>query len=301
MPGDNVSNQADTKWTIIKLLRWATPYLEHHDIDSPRATGEILLAHALQCERIDLYLKYDQPLNAEELQAFKYLIQRRVRREPVAYILGMKEFWSLDLEVTRDVLIPRPETECLVEAALKILSGSRLSHPGSILDLGTGSGAIVIALASEKPGHRFFASDRSLQAIRVAQGNARRHKLDEAIHFFTADWLTALNPNTSAFDMIVSNPPYIPSSLIQGLQPEIHDFEPLEALDGNDDGLECYHKILGSAHRFLTPGGVLLLEIGHDQQNAVRRIAVDCGHYDKFDSGKDYAGHDRVVWMHKKK
>ena len=300
MAGENVNTQNETQWTIIKLLRWAAPYLKRHDIDSPRATGEILLAHALQCERIDLYLKYDQPLNDEELQAFKSLIQRRVRREPVAYILGMKEFWSLDLEVTRDVLIPRPETECQVEAALKILSGFGLPQPWSVLDLGTGSGAIIIALASEKPGYRYFASDRSIQAIRVAQGNARRHKLDEVIHFFTGDWLTALNPNRAAFDMIVSNPPYIPRSVIQGLQPEIHDFEPLEALDGNDDGLECYHKILGAAHRLLTPGGVLLLEIGHDQQDAVRRIALDGGYYDKFDSGKDYAGYDRVVWMRKK-
>jgi release factor glutamine methyltransferase len=121
------------------------------------------------------------------------------------------------------------------------------------------------------------------------------------IQFFTADWLTALNPKTSAFDMIVSNPPYIPSPVIRGLQPEIQDFEPLAALDGNDDGLGCYSKILGCTHRFLEPGGVLLLEIGHDQQDAVRRIARDCGHYDNFGSGKDYAGHDRIIWMHRSK
>ncbi len=300
MPENTSNKQDDHQWTIIKLLRWAAPYLESHDIDSPRATGEILLAHALQCERIDLYLNYDQPLNGNELQTFKSLIQRRVRREPVAYILGMKEFWSLDFEVTRDVLIPRPETECLVEAALEILSGPGVSHVCRILDLGTGSGAIIIALASQQPGHMYFASDRSIQAVRVAQRNACRQKLGEMIHFFNADWLTALNPKTSAFDMIVSNPPYIPSSVIKGLQPEIHDFEPLEALDGTETGLGCYRQILGSAHRFLAPGGVLLLEIGHDQQEAVQRIADDCGHYDNFGSGKDYAGHDRFVWMHSK-
>jgi release factor glutamine methyltransferase len=300
MAGENINTSNEHQWTIIKLLRWAAPYLESHDIDSPRATGEILLAHALGCERIDLYLNYNQPLNGDELQAFKSLIQRRVRREPVAYILGMKEFWSLDFEVTRDVLIPRPETECVVEEALKILSGVTVSQPWRILDLGTGAGAIIIALASQQPGHRYFASDRSIQAVRVAQKNAQRHELGEMIYFFNADWLTALNPNSPAFDMIVSNPPYIPSAVIKGLQPEIHDFEPLSALDGNGDGLGCYHKILSSAHHFLTPGGVLLLEIGHDQQDAVHRMAVDCGHYDNFGSGKDYAGHDRVVWMHKK-
>jgi release factor glutamine methyltransferase len=299
MTGVYPNTEAEPKWTIIKLLRWAAPYLERRDIDSPRATGEILLAHALQCERIDLYLKYDQPLNGEELQVFKSLIQRRVRREPVAYILGKKEFWSLDFEVTRDVLIPRPETECLMESALEILPGPASSQARRILDLGTGSGAIVIALASQRPLHRYFASDRSIQALRVAQRNARRHALDKKIQFFAADWMTALKPKASAFDMIVSNPPYIPSSVIKGLQPEIHDFEPLEALDGDDDGLGCYSKIIGFAHRFLKPGGVLLLEIGHDQQDAVHRIAVDCGHYDHFGSSKDYAGYDRVVWMHK--
>ena len=300
MTGDNVANQADTKWTIIKLLRWAAPYLESREIDSPRATGEILLAHALQCERIDLYLNYDQPLNDDELQTFKSLIQRRIRREPVAYILGLKEFWSLDFEVTRDVLIPRPETECLVEAALAMVSRTTLSQSWRILDLGTGSGAVIIALASEQPRHRYYALDRSIQAVRVAHRNARRHNLGEMIRFFAADWLSALNSKMSAFDMIVSNPPYIPSAVLKGLQPEIHDYEPLTALDGNDDGLECYNRILGAAHRFLTPGGVILLEIGHDQREDVRRIAADCGHYHNFGSRKDYAGHDRIVWMHKK-
>ena len=300
MPENTSNKQDDNQWTIIKLLRWATPYLEGHDIDSPRATGEILLAHALKCERIDLYLNHDQPLNGDELQAFKSLIQRRVRREPVAYIVGTKEFWSLDFEVTRDVLIPRPETECLVETVLEVLSGPALSQSWRILELGTGSGAITIALASQQPRHRYFASDRSIRAVRVAQRNARRHKLGESIHFFAADWLTALNRKTAAFDVIVSNPPYIPSPDIKGLQPEIHDFEPLAALDGDDDGLGCYRKILGAAHQFLKPGGVLLLEIGYDQQDAVHRIAADDGHYDTFGSGKDYAGYDRIVWMHNK-
>ena len=300
MAGENVNTQNETQWTIIKLLRWAAPYLESREIDSPRATGEILLAHALQCERIDLYLNYDQPLNDDELQTFKALIQRRIRREPVAYILGLKEFWSLDFEVTRDVLIPRPETECLVEAALAMLSGTTLSQSWRILDLGTGSGAVIIALASEQPRHRYYALELSIQAVRVAQRNARRHNLGEMIHFFAADWLSALNPETSAFDMIFSNPPYIPSSVLKGLQPEIRDYEPLTALDGNDDGLECYSRILSSAHRFLKPGGVILLEIGHDQRDDVRRIAVDCGPYNNFGSRKDYAGHDRIVWMHKK-
>ena len=299
MPGENRNTAADSHWTIIKLLRWATSYLKTHDIDSPRATGEILLAHALKCERIDLYLKFDQPLVGDELKAFKILIQRRIKREPVAYILGVKEFWSLDFEVTEDVLIPRPETECLVEKALELLSGHTTSQSWRILDLGTGSGAIVIALASQHPRHSYFASDRSFQAVRVACRNARRHNLGEAIHYFNADWLTALNQRTSAFDLMISNPPYIPSRMIEGLQPEIYGFEPKAALDGNDDGLECLGRIIGSAHHYLKPGGVLLLEIGHDQRIAVHKLALDGGRYDNFGSGKDYAGHDRFVWMYK--
>jgi release factor glutamine methyltransferase len=297
MSGKNFTKPDNNHWTIIKLLQWAESYLKTHDIDSPRATGEILLAHALKCERIDLYLNYDQPLVGDELQTFKTLIQRRISREPVAYILGVKEFWSLDLEVNGDVLIPRPETECLVEMALELLSRHTASQSWRILDLGTGSGAIIIALASQQPRHAYFASDRSIQAIRVAHRNARRHNLGEMIHYFNADWLAPLNQKTSAFDMIVSNPPYIPSRVIAGLQPEIHGYEPMAALDGNDDGLGCFNIMIGSAHRFLKPGGVLLLEIGHDQLDEVSRIASNSGHYTDVHSRQDYAGHDRVVWM----
>jgi len=234
------------------------------------------------------------------LQAFKTLIQRRIRREPVAYILGVKEFWSLDLEVTRDVLIPRPETECLVEAALAVLSRCQPSDSWRILDLGTGSGAIVIALASQQSQHTYFASDNCLEAVRVARRNAKRHNLDGLIHYFNADWLTALNPDRSAFDMIISNPPYIPSRVIDGLQPEIHSFEPIEALDGSGDGLKCFQEIIGAAHRCLKSEGVLLLEIGHDQRDDVRRLVDAIGQYKDFKCTNDYAGHNRVVRMRKK-
>ena len=288
-----------SQWTIIKLIRWATSYLKSYDIDSPRATGEILLAHALQCNRIDLYLKYDQPLVADELQKFKALIKRRVRREPVAYILGFKEFWSLNLEVNSDVLIPRPETECLVEVALDLLSGDSVRPPQRILDLGTGSGAIVLALASQQPRHFYLASDRYRPVVELARRNARRHNLSKKIHFFVGDWLAALKDSRPGFDMIVSNPPYISSRLIGELQPEINRFEPIAALNGDDDGLGCYRKIIGNAHRYLKPDGVLLLEIGHDQKEDVRQIANGWGRYVEFACSKDYSGYDRVVKMRK--
>jgi len=287
-------------WTIIKLLQWAAGYLKAREIDSPRATGEILLAHALQCERIDLYLNYDQPLVGEELKAFKALIQRRLRREPVAYILGVKEFWSLDFEVNQDVLIPRPETECLVESALAFLDRYHASPSRRILDLGTGSGAIVVALAAHQPRASYFASDRSMPAVATACRNARQNDLGDRIHFVAADWLSAFNQKVAAFDLIVANPPYIPSRVIEELQPEIRCYEPPAALDGDSDGLECIRKIVGSAYCYLKQGGALMLEIGHDQQEAVRRLASDSGEYDDFNSIKDYSGHDRVVWLHRK-
>ena len=300
MPEKKITTSGKTQWTIIKLIRWATSYLKTHDIDSPRATGEILLAHALKFKRIDLYLNYDQPLVAEELNTFKMLIKRRIRREPVAYILGAKEFWSMDLKITPDVLIPRPETECLVEVALNFLSNIPSSQSQRILDLGTGSGAIVLALVSQQPRHVYFTSDYSKKAAELASRNAARHDFSGRIHFFVGDWFTPLSQKKSGFDMIVSNPPYIPSQMIGKLQPEIHQFEPRAALDGDEDGLACFKKIIGSAHCYLKPHGMLLLEIGHDQKDDVHRIVSDCNFYDDFNHTRDYSGCDRVVWMRKR-
>lgn len=298
---DKTTAATDTShWTIIKLIRWAASYLKSYDIDSPRATGEILLAHALHLNRIDLYLKYDQPLVADELQSFKALIKRRVRREPVAYILGIKEFWSLELEVNADVLIPRPETECLVETALDLMSRESSRLPQRILDLGTGSGAIVLALASQQPRHTYFASDRFRPAVELACRNAGRHGFYHKVHFFVGDWLSAFNSARPGFDIIVSNPPYIPYRVIGGLQPEIHRYEPITALNGDTDGLACYRNIIGTAHRHLNRDGLLLLEIGHDQKEDVRKIAADSDRYQAFSCSKDYSGYDRVVTMRKK-
>ena len=299
-PEEKNTTSDSLPWTIIRLIRWATSYLKAHDVDSPRATGEILLAHALKLKRIDLYLNHDKPLVAEELNTFKLLIKRRVNREPVAYILGEKEFWSMDLKVTQDVLIPRPETECLVEAALNLLSENSAAPSQRILELGTGSGAIVLALASQRPGHIYFASDYFINAAKLARENGGRHDLSGRIHFFVGDWLSCLSSEKSDFDMIVSNPPYIPSQVIETLQPEIHRYEPVAALDGNLDGLSCYRKIIAAAHDHLKLHGVLMLEIGHDQKEKIHRIFSDSNHYEDFNHLKDYSGYDRVVWMRKR-
>jgi len=291
----------EAEWTILSLIKWATGYFTAHGIDSPRATAEILLATLLNLKRIDLYLRYDQPLLNSELSGFKSLIKRRINREPVAYIIGKKDFWSLELEITPDVLIPRPDTETLVEAALSCL-GPADAPPdpaGQVLELGTGSGAIVLALASERPAYRYIATDISLCSLQVARKNARRHQLDAAVQFVAGNWLDPFSPDRPVFDMIVSNPPYIPSGDIPGLQPEVSRFEPMLALDGRSDGLHAIRRIIFSAHSLLKPQGVLLLEMGFNQKSAVAEVIQECGRYPRFHFLKDYAGHNRVVVIYK--
>lgn len=293
----NPSQRSKSQWTIQDLVHWATSYFKSHEIDSPRATAEILLAHALKCRRIDLYLRYDQPLVRNELAQFKQLIKRRLKREPVAYITGVKEFWALELRVTKDVLIPRPETECLVETALGLLPEDGISQ---LLELGTGSGAVILALASERPRIICLASDLSPRAVELARQNAKRLGLANKITFFCGRWLAPLDPSRCAFDLIVSNPPYIPAKVIGKLQPEIYAYEPLLALDGEEDGLESFRQLIRCAHLYLKPKGVLLLEIGHDQKEAIQKLAADCGHYEEVVFIRDYGGYDRVAQLRKK-
>jgi release factor glutamine methyltransferase len=286
----------DPDWTILKLLQWTTAYFNSLDIEGSRSAAEILLAHALGLERVELYLRYDQPLSRQELGSFKVLVRRRIRREPVAYILGRREFWSMELAVTTDVLIPRPETECLVERALAELADSACNR---VLELGTGSGAIVLALASRRPRDLFFASDVSPAALRVARYNAREHGLAERIGFFCGDWLAPLAGRIDALDMVISNPPYIPRRQIATLEPEIRCYEPLLALDGEEDGLGSLRRIVRAAHRSLKPGGRLLLEIGCDQKTALEGIVAEGGHYAGLRFFRDYGGNERVARMQK--
>lgn len=286
-------------WTILKLLNWAASYFTSHDIDSPKSTAEILLSHALRLQRIDLYLQYDRPLNKDELSAFKQLVQRRRNREPVAYIVENKEFWSLPLAVTQDVLIPRPDTECLVETAVGILKHEHAGSPLRILDLGTGSGAVVLALASQCRGPVYFASDLSAKATALAKTNALENGLTH-VHFFTGDWLVPVRTSASPFDLIVSNPPYIPSGDIPNLQAEISRYEPLAALDAGVDGLECLRYLVQNVWVYLKPGGHLIVEIGYNQKDDVTALAMADGRYEAISVRKDYGGNDRVVCMRRK-
>jgi len=296
----NQTKRRPPEWTIIKLVQWATTYFSNHDIDSPRATAEILLAHVLNTRRIDLYLRYDQPLIPAELENFKTLIKRRLNREPVAYILESKEFWSMDLRVTREVLIPRPETECLVEKTLELLAMDSKLASKLILELGTGCGAVILALASENPRHSYWSTDISLNAIRVARQNARRHGLDGKVHWINGDWFAPLRSKPGVFDLIVSNPPYIRSDDLTRLQPEIKAYEPLLALDGAADGLRCLRHIIQSAYLFLKPRGAVILEIGHDQKAPLAQMIAECGQYEEIHFYQDYSAYDRILKMKKK-
>jgi release factor glutamine methyltransferase len=284
-------------WTILNLLKWTTDFLNKHGIDNPRPDAEILLAHVLECERIDLYLRYDQPLHAEELGRFKPLIQRRAKREPVAYITGIKEFWSIDFKVTPDVLIPRPETEGLVESALRCGSENDSCR---VLELGTGSGIISVTLAHERPQWRLWASDISTKAIDVARWNAHKQLKNDRITFVVGHWFDAIDGKRNHFDLIVSNPPYIARHDMSQLEPDISRFEPSHALDGGWDGLESISLIIKSACNYMKPSGWLILEIGYDQGDSVQMLGKDCGVFDRIMIEKDLSGHDRMALFRKK-
>ena len=289
----------ESTWTILKIIHWATSYFKSNQIDSPRLTIEIFLAHVLGVERIDLYLAFDQPLHAAELTLLKSMIKRRLNREPVAYITGKKEFFGIDFDVSPGVLIPRPETEFLVEEALKFIPESSFSKPISVLDMGTGSGAIIISLSKNRPGHHFFATDISVPALSIAAANAKKLNIKN-IHFFAGDWFSPFEQNKPGFDVIVSNPPYIPVNDIVHLAPEITQYEPVLALDGGNDGMNSLRKIIEDAPAYLNPEGMMLLEIGHDQQVKVQQALENSSKLKLEKFIKDYGEHERVAVIRKK-
>jgi release factor glutamine methyltransferase len=280
------------------ILSQTESYFKEHSIDSPRLTAELLLSHSLGLRRLDLYLQYDRPLQQNELLNYKILIRRRIQNEPVAYIIGEKGFFESDFEVAREVLIPRPETEILVEEALKILNAGSGSPGGRrVLELGTGSGAIVVSLAKAAPCHLYWANDISLAALGIAKKNARRIA-GNRVRFFAGDWFGPLK-DRPGFDLIVSNPPYIPLADIRGLAPEIRTYEPQIALDGGEDGLSCFISIFREAHRHLVPGGILLLEMGFDQKESLENLLKFHPEYESIEFIKDLSGHNRVAKIKK--
>ncbi len=273
-------------WTLLKLLRWTTGFFRDKGIDNPRLDAELLIAEVLDLDRVGIYLNYDRPVIATELATIKPLIKRRGQREPLQYLLGRTEFWSLDFKVTPAVLIPRADTEILVEEALK-----KAVDLGELLDIGTGSGAIALSFASEKANWQVTALDISAAALEVAAENTRRHALGERCQCVLGD--LAQLPE-KAFDLVVSNPPYISETEYPELMPEVHDHEPELALLARENGLDCYRKIAAQVQKILKPGGWLLLEIGSQQQQAVTEL-LDTAGLTEIYCRQDYASNPRVV------
>jgi release factor glutamine methyltransferase len=290
-------------WTILAILRWTADYFRAKEVPEPRASAEILLAHTLGLSRLDLYLRYDQPLNSAELTRFKTLMVRRRAGEPVAYLTGHREFWSLDIQVTPAVLIPRPETETLVAAALeaaKSFEGEGRTapplkpHPLRGLEVGVGSGAVVIALAKELPGMSWVGLDRSGLALAVARANTRRHGVDRRVHLLQADLLAGFKPGAT-FALLVANLPYVPRAEWERLPPEIKTFEPPGALLGGEDGLDLIRPLVRQAHQYVRRGGWVLLEVGDKQAAPVAALMAATGAYDSLDTIEDFNGIPRVV------
>lgn len=274
------------QWTVLKLLQWTADYFRDKGIESPRLDAELLLSATLEMDRVALYVNFERPLDADELFRYREKVRRRAGREPLQYIVGETEFWSLPFFVNPAVLIPRADTEVLVEEALKRIDGC-----SSVLDVGTGSGAIAVALAHEKPELKVTALDCSAVALEVARDNAGRNEVSERVVFLTGD----LNSLPSGpYDMIVSNPPYVPSRDWEKLMPEVRDHEPRLALDGGDDGLEAYRRIAVQAVQILSPGGWLLVEVGIGQAPVVNALFKAAG-LTAVEQRDDYAGISRVV------
>ncbi|MCX5891039.1 MAG: peptide chain release factor N(5)-glutamine methyltransferase [Deltaproteobacteria bacterium] len=299
----------DPQWTILKTLRWTADYFRGKGVLEPRASAEVLLAHVLGLSRLDLYLRYDQPLAPEELARFKVLMVRRRQGEPVAYLTGHREFWSLDFQVAPGVLIPRPETEILVSAALEAarnkMVGTGLQPAASAtgqegdhriwgVEIGVGSGAVVVALAKELPQMDWLALDLSAAALTVARDNARRHGVGGRLHFVRGDLVSGLKPGPR-FALLVANLPYVPRAEWEQLPKDIRDFEPREALLGGDDGLDLIRPLVRQAQQYLPPGGCIALEVGAGQAEQVLDLLRETEAYEQLESLEDYQGIQRVV------
>ncbi|HXC51134.1 MAG TPA: peptide chain release factor N(5)-glutamine methyltransferase [Candidatus Limnocylindrales bacterium] len=280
--------------TLLEYLQVTATFLASKGIDGAKLDAELLLAEVLGMTRTQLYTNFEQPLGAAEIGRYRDLVRRRAAREPVAYITGRREFWSLEFDVDRRVLVPRPETELVVELAVDALRTRPDGDSGAALvaDIGTGSGAIAVAIAKEMKHARVIATDRSEAALEIAPANSARHGVSDRIEFRLGDGCAPL-AGCGLFDAIVSNPPYIRSEEMRTLPPEVGQWEPRWALEAGADGMDVTAPLVDDAFEMLAPGGVLLVEVG-TQSARVRERFVSRG-YDQVVVRRDLAGIDRVV------
>ena len=289
--GPGEAGGTEPRWTVRRILEWTTAHLEKHGSETPRLDTEILLAHARGCRRIELYTHFDETVSESERTVMRELVRRRANAEPVAYLVGYREFFGLNFRVTPDVLIPRPDTETLVVELLEICKS--IAEP-RILDVGTGSGCIAVASGVNLPAARITAIDVSPAALVVARQNAADHGVTERIQFLEGDLFPALAAEDS-FDVIASNPPYVGSGELETLAPDVRKHEPALALSAGPDGLAVISRLIAESPAYLAPGGHLLLEISPEQEPEVRSRMEGSNAYKFVRSAKDMSGSVRVM------
>jgi release factor glutamine methyltransferase len=280
-------------WTVLELINWTTDYFRRVGIENPRLNAEVLLGHVLGLERIMLYARFEQPVGPDERDTFRELVRRRAAREPLQQLVGSWEFRSRKFQVTRDVLTPRPDTEFLLDRCLGLLTPK---VQGWVADIGTGSGIIALTLACERPALQIAAVDLSESALAVARHNAEQLGVTERVEFLQGNLLEPLREREHGWEMIVSNPPYIPTAEIERLEPEVREYEPRMALDGGHDGLEVVRRLIAEAPDLLVQGGWLVMELGPGQAGHVRELVEQSEGYEQesIDVRPDGAGHERV-------
>ena len=286
---------ADAVWTIARLLTWTTDFFREHDIENPRLDAEVLLSAVLGKDRMYLYVHFDEPLEPAELARFRSYVKERAAHVPLAYVLGRREFMGLDFRVTRDTLIPRPDTEILVQCAVDFLRARAAEGRDdlALADIGTGTGAIALSVLHYTEGTRADAVDISPAAAEVARENAERLNLTERIEIHEGDLAAPLAG--CSYDVILSNPPYIPTADIATLMPEVRSYEPHLALDGGTDGLNIYRRLMADAPALLKEGGAVAVEVGIDEAAAVAALAMAHPRIVRTEILKDLAGIERVV------
>jgi len=279
-------------WTIQKVLNWTLPYFEKHQVPESRLSAELLLSHVLKCKRLDLYLQFDRILTGPELKEYRSFIERRIVHEPVAYILGEKEFMGLNFKLTPDVLIPRPETEILVETALAEIKGQTIKKI-EVLDVGTGSGAIAISIAHYCTECRVTAIDISETAIKVARQNSEHLAVDN-IKFLVMDALDLPGKGEEKYDYVLVNPPYIAEKDRKEIHPQITNYEPGIALFSGENGLQFYSSFIPKIPQIIKKNGWIFMEIGYDQKEHINTLLKE-SNFSKIEFIQDYQKIDRIV------
>ena len=289
-----MSDKGQTR-RILEIISLTEEYFAKKGVESARVDAEILMGHILQCKRFELYMRHDQPLKAHELDSYRELAKKRASGVPVQHLTGEQDFYALKLQVSEKTLIPRPETEILVESIFNTIAKEKNPANLKVLELGTGTGAISIALANGWPNAEIWAVDLSLDALDVARGNVNYHGLSERIHLLHGDLFEPVENDGLEFDLIVSNPPYIPSAEISTLSTEVKDHEPHLALNGGNDGLDIIRKIVNQSAKYLKNNSWVFLEIGDGQGESTLEILNSAEIFDNSQILPDLSGRERIA------